>query len=174
MRGWADDPVHWSQALGYWFISRHADVHDAARDPRFSSNGLDAMMSRLPAETHAEFAPLHAILADRMLLTDAPRHARLRGLIHKAFTPRRVELMRGTAQAVLDELLQSAARNRSFDVIHDVADPLPSRIFISMLGIPPADRDQFKSWTDAIYLFIGLSTVPLVDRAPAATSQPGN
>ena len=66
---------------------------------------------------------MRAILGDRMLLTDPPRHNRLRGLIHKAFTPRRVELMRGTVQSVLDELLEGVEQRGSFDVIHDVADP---------------------------------------------------
>ena len=102
----AEDPVYWSVTHGYWLVSRYADVHATARDPRFSSDGVDTLMNRLPAETSDEFAPLRAILVDRMLLTDPPRHNRLRGLIHKAFTPRRVELMRGTVQMVLDELLE--------------------------------------------------------------------
>jgi len=165
----ADDPVYWSETLKYWLVSRYADVHDTARDPRFSSNGLDTLMNRLPAETHVEFAPLRAILSDRMLLTDPPRHNRLRGLVHKAFTPHRVELMRTTVQTVLDELLEQVEHGGSFDVIHDMADPLPSRMITMMLGIPAEDRDRFKTWTDAIYLFMGLSGVPILDRARAAT-----
>jgi cytochrome P450 len=131
---------------------------------------VDTLMNRLPAETHAEFAPLRAILVDRMLLTDAPRHNRLRGLIHKAFTPRRIELMRGTVQTVLNELLQGVKHRGTFDVIRDVADPLPSRMITIMLGIPAEDRDQFKTWTDSIYLFMGLSGVPILERARAASS----
>ena len=165
----ADDPVYWSEAHGYWLVSRYADVHAAARDPRLSSNGLATLMSRLPAETRAEFAPLRAILADRMLLTDSPRHNRLRGLMHKAFTPRRMELMRLTVQAVLDGLLDEVEQRGAFDMIADVADPLPSRMITMMLGIPAEDRDRFKTWTDAIYLFMGLSNVPILDRACAAT-----
>ncbi|MFI5454552.1 MAG: cytochrome P450 [Isosphaerales bacterium] len=169
----ADDPVHWSKTQGYWFVSRYEDVHATARDPRFSSNSLDTFMNRLPAETHTEFAPLRALLADRMLLTDPPRHNRLRGLVHKAFTPRRVELLRTTVQTVLDELLERVQQGGSFDVIHDVADPLPSRMITMMLGIPAEDRDRFKSWTDAIYLFMGLSGVSILDRARVATSAVG-
>jgi len=127
-------------------------------------------MNRLPAETHNQFAPLRAILSDRMLLTDAPRHNRLRGLMHKAFTPRRVELMRRTVETVLDELLQGVSPGGTFDVIHDVADPLPSRMITMMFGIPAEDRHRFKVWTDAIYLFMGLSGVPILDRARAAVS----
>jgi cytochrome P450 len=166
----ANDPVHWSAAHGYWLFSRYTDVHDTARDPRFSSNGVDTLLDRLPAETQIEFAPLRAILADRMLLTDAPRHHRLRGLIHKAFTPRRIELMRATVQAVLDELLEACEQHGSFDIIHDVADPLPSRMITIMLGIPAEDRERFKAWTDSIYLFMGLSNVPILERARAASS----
>ena len=100
----------------------------------------------------------------------APRHIVLRGLIHKAFTPRRIELMRTTVQKVLDELLEGVAEAESFDLIEDVADPLPSRMITMMLGIPAEDRDRFKSWTDAIYLFIGFSGTPILERARAAAS----
>ncbi len=103
-----------------------------------------------------------------MLLTDPPRHNRLRGLIHKAFTPRRVGLMRHTVQTVLDALLERVQEGGCFDVIHDVADPLPSRMITMMLGIPGEDRDRFKTWTDAIYLFMGLSGLPILDRARSA------
>jgi cytochrome P450 len=163
-----EDPVYWSVTHRYWLVSRYADVHAAARDPRFSSDGVDALMNRLPAETNDEFGPLRAILADRMLLTDPPQHNRLRGLIHKAFTPRRVELMRGTVETVLDQLLEGVEQRGSFDIIHDVADPLPSRMITIMLGIPAEDRNRFKTWTDAIYLFMGLSGVPILERARAA------
>ncbi len=166
----ADDPVYWSTAQSYWLVSRYADVHAAARDPRCSSNTVDTLMDRLPAETHNELASLRTILGDRMLFTDAPRHNILRGLIHKAFTPRRIELMRTTVQKVLDELLEPVAKTESFDVIEDVADPLPSRMITMMLGIRAEDRDRFKSWTDAIYLFMGLSGTPILDRARAAAS----
>ena len=124
----ANDPVYRSRAHGFWLVSRYADVHATARDLRFSSNGVDTLMGRLPAETRNELTKLRAILADRMLLTEPPWHNRLRGLIHKAFTPRRIELTRGTFQTALDELLDGAERGGSVDVIHDVADPLPSRI----------------------------------------------
>ncbi len=54
----ADNPVHWSETQGYWLLSRYADVHATARDARFSSEGLDMLMNRLPAETHSQFASL--------------------------------------------------------------------------------------------------------------------
>ena len=77
--------------------------------------------------------------------------------------------MRSTVQTVLDELLEGIEPGGSFDVIHNVADPLPSRMITMMLGIPAEDRDRFKTWTDAIYLFMGLSGTPVLDRARAAT-----
>jgi cytochrome P450 len=85
-----------------------------------------------------------------MLMQNPPDHTRLRGLVHKAFTPRIVEQMRSEIQAVTDELLDRVQDNGRMDVIADLAYPLPVTVIARMLGVPDADTDLFHGWSDAL------------------------
>jgi pimeloyl-[acyl-carrier protein] synthase len=88
--------------------------------------------------------------------------------MQKAFAPRRVEAMRAHIQNTVDRLLVGVQGKGEMDLIRDFAAPLPSQIITPLLGLPPEDRHQFKAWADDIYAFMGLSAVPLVDRAGRA------
>jgi cytochrome P450 len=83
-----------------------------------------------------------------MLMLDAPAHTRLRSLVNKAFTPRAVELLAPRIRELAGELLAVVAGQESFDVIEAVAGPLPVIVIAEMLGIDPADRDDFRRWSD--------------------------
>ncbi len=82
-----------------------------------------------------------------MLDMDVPDHTRLRGLVHKVFTPSRVEQMRTRVQGLADELLVTAAKNRQFDLIVDYALPIPITVISEILGVPVQDRAKFHGWT---------------------------
>ena len=88
-----------------------------------------------------------------MLFSDPPTHTRLRGLANKAFTPRVVEAMRPRIQAVVDGLLDAVQADGRMDAIRDLAYPLPVVVICELLGLPPAERDQFKRWSDDITAF---------------------
>jgi cytochrome P450 len=165
-----DSPVSWDDRLGYWFITRYADVFALLRDHRLSSNSLGDWIGRLPVEAQSAAAPLREILTNRIVLTDSPDHRRIRGLMQLAFTPRRVELMRHTIQTYLDELLSKAEAGGEVELISQVADPLPAHVIASMLGLPSEDHHRFKAWTDEIYSFMGVSAEPLAARAGRATA----
>lgn len=162
-------PVCWDESFRSWLVSRYADVHALLRDGRFSSRQLDAMMGGLSAPEQADAAPLREILTNRILLTDEPDHRRIRSLMQLAFTPRRVELMRPIILASVNELLDRALPAGRMELVAAFADPLPSHVIATMLGLPPEDHHQFKSWTDDIYGFLGISSVPLAERARKAT-----
>jgi cytochrome P450 len=83
-----------------------------------------------------------------ILFLDPPDHTRLRGLVSKAFTPRAVERMAPRIQQVVDELLDSVAGAKTFDLMAAFAGPLPTIVIAEMLGVDPADRDDFKRWSD--------------------------
>ena len=85
-----------------------------------------------------------------MLDVDAPDHTRLRGLVHKAFTPRVVEAMRDRVAGLTGELLAAAEREGRMDLIRDCALPLPTTIIAEMLGVPPNERHSFHRWSSAI------------------------
>jgi cytochrome P450 PksS len=94
-------------------------------------------------------------LERNMLDSDAPEHTRLRGLVHRAFSPRLVENMRGRIQRLTDELLDAIEPRGQMDLIRDYALPIPTTIIAEMLGVPLADRHKFQRWSNTI-----VSTVP--------------
>jgi hypothetical protein len=83
-----------------------------------------------------------------MLFADPPYHTRLRGLVSKAFTAKRVEQMRPRIQEIVDELLDAIESADEIDLIEAFAGPLPTIVIAEMLGVDPADRADFKRWSD--------------------------
>ena len=142
------DPVHWSEAQGGWILTRHADILGVLRDPSYSSDPRKGGM-RVQQTDDASMRPMIEMALGRiMLFSDPPDHTRLRGLVSKAFTPRRVEELRPRIQQIFDELLdQAMAKGSTIDVIEDLAYPLPVIVIAEMMGAPPEDREQFKQWS---------------------------
>jgi cytochrome P450 len=161
-------PVCRDEKSAAWIVTRYADVYPLLRDKRLSSDQVSAFMGRLPADQQAALAPLRDILTNRVTFTDNPVHHRIRGLMQIAFTPRQVEKMRPVIEAEVNQLLDRVQPAGRADLVADLADPLPSHVICEMLGLPPGDRARFKGWTDDIYAFLGLSPVPLADRAATA------
>ncbi|MGD9881991.1 MAG: cytochrome P450 [Reyranella sp.] len=94
---------------------------------------------------------------------DPPEHTRLRGLVARAFTPRRLEDLRGVTQAIADELLDGmAGRGKTVDLIEAFAYPLPVRVICALLGVPPADEPLFTEWSRGM----ARSVDPVVLRTP--------
>ena len=151
----ARDPVHWSEERQGWFLTRYADVLEALRDRRLSSDRISAYASIIPEPMQETMAPILGIFSNMMLLSDPPSHTRLRSLANKAFTPRVVENMRTHIQAIVDRSLDDVESGGRMDVIGDLAYPLPATLICEMLGVPPEDRDQFKKWSDDLAAFLG-------------------
>jgi cytochrome P450 len=104
-----------------------------------------------------------------MLLKNPPDHTRLRGLVHKAFTPRIVAQMRDQIQAITDSLLDRIQAAGHGDVIADLAYPLPVTVIAEMLGIPSSDHDQFHTWSDRLARSLDLTDDrEIYDRASLA------
>src|SRR5256712_9050353 len=90
-----------------------------------------------------------------MLTSDPPDHTRLRRLVSKAFTPRAVENLRPRIQEIVDYVLAEAGDRGEFEIIHDLAYPLPVIVIAEMLGVPPEDRHRFKEWSDTVVATLG-------------------
>jgi cytochrome P450 len=137
----AESPVFPIRAVMYgqaWLVTRYDDVVALTRDERISKN-ISSKMPWLPRFLQ----PLH----QHMLNRDPPDHTRLRRLASQAFTPARIEGLRGRVQAVCDDLLTAAARRGSCDLLADYALPLPLNVIADLLGIPPEDRRRFHTLT---------------------------
>src|SRR5262245_38169259 len=138
------DPVHWSEQLGGWVLTRYADVTTLL----LSSNVSADRANKAPQRTGPEFQALNEVRTQSMLNADPPRHTRLRLLVNKAFTPKTVEELAPFIRTFVDKVLDTALARGRMDVMAELAFPLPATVIAEMLGVPPEDRDRFKHWSD--------------------------
>jgi cytochrome P450 len=150
--------VHLHEPTGLWLVTRHADVNAVLRDRRFGRTYLHvatpAEMGRAPEPPWQ--APFWNVVRDGMLDREPPDHTRLRSLVTRAFTPRRVESLRLRIQTIVDRLIDRALDAGEFDLIADVAEPLPVTVIAELLGVPEADRPLLRPWSAEMCLMYEL------------------
>ncbi len=132
-----------------WLVTRYDDVVSVLKDDRFVSDGKTVMTPEQAARqpwVPKAFKPL----VRNLLNLDPPDHTRLRGLVHKAFTPRLIEGMRARIERLTDEFLSAAIARGRLELIGDYALPLPTTVIAEMLGVPAKDRHKFHRWSSAI------------------------
>jgi cytochrome P450 len=128
----------WKAPNGFWVLTAHADCVSVLRDNRFGHGNPNARVS-----PQFENEPIIRQLTQTMLLVDPPSHTRLRGLVAKAFTARRMEELRPRIEAIVDELIDAVIDQGGMDVRRDFAHKLPVTVICDMLGIPDQDRGVF-------------------------------
>jgi cytochrome P450 len=126
-----------------WLISRYADVRAALVDPRLSKD----WRYTLPPEQRAAHA---ATPIPMMILMDPPEHTRLRKLVSRVFTLRRMEALRPRVQQVAAELIDGLRTEGAVDIMASYAFLLPVLVICELLGVPPTDRDRFAAWSNAM------------------------
>src|ERR1700728_544381 len=136
----AVDPMHLTP-LGLYVASRHADIALILRDKRFGKDFVGRMTRRYGPQILDE--PVYRSMSHWMLQQDPPDHGRLRGLVVRAFTARRVEDMRPRIQRIVDEIIDRVASRDHMDLIADFAFRLPVIVICDMLGIPVDHREMF-------------------------------
>jgi cytochrome P450 len=136
-----------------WLLTRWSDCVEVLRDPKWSSNPEHRGDRRYTGPQVEEFAEANV---RTLLFLDPPDHTRLRRLVSKAFTPRRIEQLRDHVQTITLELLAGAQPGEPFDVIPTLAYPLPVIVICELMGVPVGDRHQFEGWSsDATRLLDG-------------------
>ena len=143
-------PVPNYSGPGMWMLTRYRDVHSVLRDPRFSVERMRAPLMRDNLDRMPEFLRQSATGMRSMLTMDPPDHTRVRKLVNKAFTPKRIAALRGHIEAIVCELADEAQAKGTFDLIHDVAEPLPAIVIAELLGVPVEDHRQFRQWSSAM------------------------
>src|SRR5712664_3800568 len=134
------DPVHLTEHASF-LVSRHAEASLVLRDKRFGKDFVERTVRRYGPQVMEE--PVFRSMSHWMLQQDPPDHTRLRGLVVKAFTARRVEDMRPRIQEVVDRAIDAVAERGHMDLIEDFAFRLPVTIICDMLGIPEEHREAF-------------------------------
>jgi hypothetical protein len=128
----ADGPV--------WLVTRYDDVRAALADPRLSKNWRHLLPPGARADAPVERIPM-------MLLLDPPDHTRLRRLVTRSFTARRMAALRPRVAEIAAELLDAVPVDAPFDLVERYAFPLPVQVICELLGVPAADRDRFGAWS---------------------------
>ncbi|SFK60248.1 cytochrome P450 family protein [Geodermatophilus ruber] len=126
--------------LPVWVVARYDDVLAALSDPRLSNDPHHA--GALTELLRGDF------LSRSMIGTDPPEHTRLRRLVSKAFTARRVEGLRPRVREITDALLDRITPRGGAELVGEFALPLPVTVIGELLGVPEGDRDRFRGWTD--------------------------
>jgi cytochrome P450 len=128
-----------------WLITRYQDGLAALSDPRFSSDLRDAtdtrLLDQLPSAERESFLR-------SMIRVGPPDHTRLRRLVSKEFTARRVAELRPRVQKITDGLIDAVLPAGRADLVADLALPLPVTVISELLGVPGDDREGFQEWTD--------------------------
>ena len=135
-------PAYWNDRIGFWALSRYADVVAAFRDTdRFSNAGGVSLERSSQGDPSASAS---------FLAMDPPRHDRLRGLVSRGFTPRRVADLEPRIRALATTYLDRVIGRGTCDFIRDFAARLPMDVVSELLGVPPEDRDGLRHWADTL------------------------
>ena len=135
------------QGVSAWLVTRYEDIRDGLSNPRFSN---DPMLAD-EATRAVPWVGASVATARHMLRVDPPDHTRMRGLVAKAFTPRRIEGLRPRIQEITDELVAAFAPRGRAELLAELALPLPLTVISEMLGIPTDERGEFARWTNVFF-----------------------
>jgi cytochrome P450 len=168
----ADHPVLWNPETDQWIVSRAAHVNALLRDRRLGRTYLHVA-------SHAEMgkpedvdwhAPWWRLVRDGMLDREPPDHTRLRRLVSAAFTPRTVESLRDRIGTIVGGLVDRAVDLGEFDLVADLAEPLPVAVIAELLGIPDTDRPLLRPWSADICLMYELNPPEASQRRAVAAA----
>ena len=134
------EPLYRNDRLGFWALSRFADVMTAFVDWETYSSAEGIILERLDPK-YLEMTPM-------MIFLDPPRHDRLRRLVSRVFTPRRVAALEPFVRDSTVRLLAPLAAAGGGDFVRDFSNPLPMDVIFTLLGVPESDREQIREWTD--------------------------
>ena len=136
-------PLYRNDEFDFWALSRHADVLAAFRDPAHLSNRFGVTLDP------SAYGP-HAHKSMSFLAMDPPVHTRMRSLVSKAFTARRVAELEPEIRALAARYLDAAVASGSFDMVGDVAGKLPMDVISQMIGVPETDRAETRRLADLL------------------------
>jgi cytochrome P450 len=151
-----EDPVHWSEALQSWFVTRHEDVAACFRDPRLSADRTKLFVEHQLRGEGAELLKDYLYVAERqMLMKDGAEHARLRRLASPGFSVQAIESWLPAIRNTVDALLDRVQDQGRMDLVAELSEPLPSRVIMEIFAIPEKDREDFQRWAHILAEFFG-------------------
>jgi pimeloyl-[acyl-carrier protein] synthase len=140
----SEDPVHWDPFLHAWVVTRYADVVTTLQS--YSAKCAPAPQ-RMESMGLSGLDRIGQIMVLQHLFMDPPDHTRLRAVCSQAFTPHRVERLRGRIQEIVNSLLDPHLPLGRIELMEDLANPLPAIVSAGILGLPATDHKQLKAWS---------------------------
>jgi pimeloyl-[acyl-carrier protein] synthase len=146
------EPVHWDPFLHSWVVTSYAESvtalskFKASRTPepeRLEAMGLDVLK------------PYAEVMLKQLLFIDPPSHSRIRGMCSMAFTPRRMEVLRGRLTAAAHGLIDKVAESGQMDLAGDFARPFPALVLAALIGLPEEDGPQLQLWVNDVSELLG-------------------
>lgn len=137
-------PVYHNERIGFYAVSRYDHCVAVHRDVEAYTSTRGLSLDQL---TNDDFQAVRGTIAS-MIMMDPPMHDRLRKLVSRAFTPRRVTDWEPIVDRVIGQVLDDVGDRDSFDAVLDVAGPFPVEVICTIVGIPEGDRQQIRHWTD--------------------------
>jgi len=136
-------PLYRNDELGFWALSRHSDVLQGFRNSTTLSNKFGVSLD--PASRGP-----HASKTMSFLAMDDPAHLRLRTLVSKGFTPRRIRELEPRVTEIAVQHLDAALQSDTFDYVEEFAGKLPMDVISELMGVPQPDRAQVRAWADGV------------------------
>ncbi len=167
-------PVHHLEGTGFYLVSRYSDVVEVIQNPDlFSSKAMHRlMMSSLgggiqnidsdqaidpkAVETMRRqtegtgIDPIEMLTTPAIVATDPPDHARLRGIVNRAFTPRRIAVLEARARQIASDALDKMLTKDEFDLVSEFTVPFPVTVIAELLGVDADRLTDFKRWSDVL------------------------
>ncbi|MED5812109.1 cytochrome P450 [Mycolicibacterium sp. 050232] len=137
----AGTPVVWNDVTNFWALCKYEDV-------RFVS-GNPGLFSSTKGITIPDPSQPEPVQEGNLIFTDPPRHRQLRKLINSGFTRRQVSLLEPKVREIVRGIIAEVDTSREYEFAEEIAAPLPTRMIAEMLGAPPEDWEQFRTWSDA-------------------------
>jgi cytochrome P450 len=135
-------PVYRNDRYDFWALSRFHDVEAAHRNPTTYSSSHGTLLERMGPDR---------IGGGMMIFCDPPDHTKLRSLVSRALTPRRVAALENGVRAMCAELLDPQIGGHGFDYVHSLAAQIPSRVISVLMGVPPEDQEQQRQYVDQMF-----------------------
>lgn len=137
----AGTPVVWNDVTDFWALCKYEDVRFVSGNPGLftSTKGIT-----IPDPEQPE-----PVQEGNLIFTDPPRHRQLRNLINAGFTRRQVTLLEPKIRSLVKGIVDGIDSTREYEFAEEIAAPLPTRMIAEMLGAPPEDWEQFRTWSDA-------------------------
>jgi len=141
-------PAHYNDEMNFWTFSRYDDVAAALRDSGLyiSSKGIAVGIATPDGGDGAPVVPL-------LIMMDGEEHKQLRALLSGAFSPRRMAALEPAIRKIAAELIDELVAAENPDLVLEFSNPFPTTVIAELLGVPSADREQFKIWSNAIAQF---------------------